>query len=952
MVHMRCQHLHSEVVHTQRLWRAFLSTCQTRPVSSLATRSSKVSSFLNEIDALDQQKMTARRRIPVHVSNEVNKQLPTTDLFTLHAHLQNNEYEEAWKLLDTSARDLTHIPHSTAHLLLTSLYTQIETNLRRLPLDFGKLQRLYFGRLETLAGLVHQRHIPLWDNVEFCKVLQMYGDLDQIKRAESIFRNLPHYCSSPVTVEHYNTLLSIHVRRFKHMDEISQKRSLSKLKTLEMEMTRKGLINTTSYNMLLAAQVKSHHLQAAEKIYEKIQTPDRSTFHILLNGYLKESRNTREKQLTNTWMERMLESGIVPNKKTFICVLDGLSDQAIRHARMKETHDLKSTIHCISNLYKVMLQLGHKPDTQVVNTLLKSYTASNQSQQIQDIMATLDLPEKKSGCGNCGCGSAKAKEAAAQAAEAAEKKKIKIKPDTYTFNMLIKYHLDNNASDQAFQMYDTMVTLDFDPDTVTYGCFIHYYAGQGQVEEALKYYHVMQRKGIPTNNYIYNTLLDCSLKNPQQANLITPHLRHMLASGNASLDSVSHNILLSRHKTEEKDGDHDPTGFDGWASLIDFHSTSGSPSTRTYNTILQTAGPFYKRSVPMLDAMIQSLDTSNLRPDVYTFALSLRNAAWQGNMISAERIFKEMTDSGIQPNLFVFSHLIYGYARLGKMDKASDILRGMSVAPYNILPTPINYAPLIKGYAENAEFEKAFTLFRDMLDKGITADLVIYTILAQVFLDSGNEKRAIELLEGIRKGGIPADAASLTLLAEAYGREGNTKQLEMIYTQLKENKWMDAKATTTLLKAHQKNPANAWKLWNDLKKEEHAFTIYHYNALLSCFSTETKAWYPVSKLVYQELKEGHVQADAYTFDLLVWGAFSVSDFETVRGLWHDMKEAKPELIRTYYAIMTAMVDNRQLETAEKVYRHYQTLPNPPPNSSTVWVEMINTLAKNHGFLSL
>lgn len=41
MVHMRCQHLHSEVAHTQRLWRAFLSTCQTRQVSSLATRSSK-----------------------------------------------------------------------------------------------------------------------------------------------------------------------------------------------------------------------------------------------------------------------------------------------------------------------------------------------------------------------------------------------------------------------------------------------------------------------------------------------------------------------------------------------------------------------------------------------------------------------------------------------------------------------------------------------------------------------------------------------------------------------------------------------------------------------------------------------------------------------------------------------------------------------------------------------
>lgn len=898
-----------------------------------------MSSFLNEIDAMDQQKMTARRRIPVHVSTQVNKQLSATEIFTLHSHLQNNEFEQAWKLLDKSATVLTHIPRPTAHLLLTSLYTQIESNLVRLPLDFGKLQRLYFSRLETLAGLVHQKHIPLWDKTEFCSVLEMYGYLDQLKRAESIFRNISHYCSSPPTIEHYNTFLSIYVRRFKHMDEMTQKRSLSKLKTLELEMTRKGLINTTSYNMLLAAQVKSHNLQAAEKIFEKIDTPDRSTFHILLNGYLKQSRNTQEKELTNTWMEKMLESGIVPNKKTFTCVLDGLSDQVIRHARMKETYDMKSTIHSISNLYKVMLQLGHKPDTEIINTLLKSYTASNQSHQIEEIMSSLDLPEKKSGCGNCGCASAKV-----------EKKKTKIKPDTYTFNMLIKYHLDNHSSDQAFQMYDTMVTLKFDPDTVTYGSFIHYYANQGNVEESLKYYHVMQRKGIPTNNYIYNTLLNCSLNNPQQANLITPHLRHMLATGSATLDSVSQNILLSRFK---KDDDVDAS-FDRWTGLIDYHS-SVAPSTRTYNTILQSAGQFYKSSVPTFDAIIQSLDTSNLRPDVYTFALSLRNAAWQGNMIQAERIFKDMTDSGIQPNLFVFSHLIYGYANTGKMDKARDILKGMSVAPYNILPTPINYAPLIKGYAENAEFEKAFALFRNMLDKGITADLVIYTILAQVFLDSGNEKRAIELLEGISKAGIPTDAASLTLLAEAYGREGNINQLNTIYTTLKEKNWLDGKATTTLLKAHDSsnNPAGAWKLWNELKKDQHTFTTYHYNALLTCFSTETKAWYPVSKLVYEELKQDdHVQADAYTYDLLIWGAYSVSDFKTIRQLWNEMQDNKPELIRSYYAIMTAMVDNHQLDTAEKVYRQYQKLPNPPPNSSTVWVEMIHTLARNQGFVSL
>lgn len=43
MVHMRCQHLHSEFRQTQLLWRALLITrnCQTRQVSKLSTRLKK-----------------------------------------------------------------------------------------------------------------------------------------------------------------------------------------------------------------------------------------------------------------------------------------------------------------------------------------------------------------------------------------------------------------------------------------------------------------------------------------------------------------------------------------------------------------------------------------------------------------------------------------------------------------------------------------------------------------------------------------------------------------------------------------------------------------------------------------------------------------------------------------------------------------------------------------------
>ncbi|KAI8641955.1 hypothetical protein BD408DRAFT_432868 [Parasitella parasitica] len=943
-------------------WRSFLfaHSCQARQASTVVTRSKQAPKLLEEIDSLEhlrQIKSIAKRRIPVHISSNIDKKLPSPTTMSIQSYLQSGDVENAWRLVDKSASYLTqqNIPRITVQSLLKSLHTQVHTHLPHLSLDFARLQQLYLNRLETLSNVVRKSRDISWDAHEIGMVLELYGKLGQVKRAESLFRNLSHYTSftSP-HVKVYNQMMAVYVRRFKYVDDTTKKRYFSKLKTLEQEMIRKGLQpDTSSYNILLAAKIKLHDLQGAEAIYSKMTTsPDRTTFNILLNGFLKDYRNNADKEITQQWMKRLVDSGIVPNRKTFNSIMDGLAGQAVQRARLQETDDLQNIAQSVSSLYQAMRRLGHRPDTEIINTLLKCYTAADDIDRIEEIIELLVIYEKK-GCGEkCACASK----------AAAAKPKFKVKPDAYTFNILIKYHLDKNNTKLAFQMYDTMVNLKLEPDTITYGNFVRYYADQGNVAEALKYVDVMQRKGMPSSNHIYNTLLNYSLKHPKEAHLVTSHLYRMIADGSSTLDSISSRIPIARFQYLEKEDLE--SNFERFTSVLQSTFEAPDISTRTYNTILQTAGKFYKpkhsnRLNMTLDSIIASLDTSHLRPDVYTYALGIRNAAYAGNMTKAESIYKEMVDAGVKPNHFVFSHLIYGHVVQGKMDKASELLHHME--SYQLHPTAVHYAPLIKGFAESAEFDRAYKLFRDMLANNINADLVIYTILASVFLQSprADEGRAIELLEGIEKAGISMDAASLTLLAKAYTIKGSKQRqvnyiqkIDRIYHELNDNQWLDAKAITTLLTAHRhmKNPDAAWKLWNTLKQDQVALTTLHYNSLLASLTT-TKVWYPAAKMVFDEMLQNSKMAapDAHTFDLMIWGAYGVSDIETVQKVWQARTPDNIVLfVRSYYAVMKAMLECNDHKGAQRVYEECRELPSTP-NSTAVWVTKINKLAAHQGF---
>lgn len=951
-----------------------------------------IQSYLSDIDHafIQQQKAATKRKIPVHISSKINK-LDSPILLSIHSHLSSGDTAKAWKLFDKSILPLSEhpMPRATAHMLLESLYSDIYSNYARFSLNFGKIGELYVTRLEALVGLVKRSAIRhnLWDKRDFCMLIEMYGKLNQLRRAEALFRNMSQHCQDELCVDIYNEMLAMYVRRFKYESDVVKKRYYSKMESLETEMIRKNLTpKTSSYNLMLAAKVKLQDLPGAEKVLSRMKTPpNRMTYNILLNGFLKECRTAKDREAANKWLERLATSAFEPNARTFKNVIDGLAEQASHYMRMKETEEVKAIVQSVSSLHNVMNRLGYKIDTEMINTLLKCYTAANHVEHINAIMGMLALPERKGGCGKCGCG----KQSTAQVESFKQQKKVL--PDAYTFNILINHHLLNGRLEQALQMYNDMVTLKLDPDTTTYGSFISYYANQGAVEESLKYLDVMKKKGIPANNYIYNILLKCSGKYPQFAHLIAPHLDSILKAG-VSLDTVSKNILLQMQTRSSQSLD---TSFENFLDTLDRNLYTGSDisehpalTTRTYNTLLQTSGRFYKAKKAKfnktLELVMNSLDTSNVRPDILTFALEIRNASYRGDMIKAESIYKSMMDSGIKPNAFIFSHLIYGYSNIGRLDKAQDILRMMSGPPYKVIPSAINYAPLIKAYIEAAEYDKAHGLFREMLDSNITADLVIYTILAEAFLHypaKNSGKRAIELLESIQSSGISMDTASLTLLASAYGNdaafmiessehsfqqeenlreslESYTNKINTIYEQLKRKNWLDSQAISALLSAHiqMKNLTAAWTLWKDCKSyRPELLNSHNYNTLLTGFAAD-KHWYPLAIMTFKDMaSEERIRPTVYTFDTMIWAAHLMNDDETVEYLWSSPLRINPDtdkpfalLVRSYYAVLDTMLRNNKLNAAKDAFQEYQSIPSTP-DSSTVWNNKINNLVSWQDF---
>jgi pentatricopeptide repeat protein len=353
----------------------------------------------------------------------------------------------------------------------------------------------HIHRLELLLAHLWYRLEDLDKRTADC-ALEIYGRAGAVESAEWIFRRLLECGEQPQT-DTFNKLMTVYLSRIKQQgfdqeEEISK--CIKKIECIweEVSSSTDGP-DSYSYNILLSAKVRSGDIEGAEKVFEEmVIQPDRVSFHILLNGYLKALEYSHQQQ-AEVWLGKMIKHGIQPDTKTFNTLMAGLVSQMRRSGlgRGSSIGTLEATANTVLKLADAMEKLGVEKDTHSIGILLRCYYLCGDMDRVDKVARSLKVMMN---------------ETDSQEQDTATAKSYLV-ADKYIYNSLMNIYLSVGHDEKAMEIYHDMVCKGKQADAVTYGTLIRHSIKRGNTKGALGYYQMMQQAGIQPNMRIRKLFL-------------------------------------------------------------------------------------------------------------------------------------------------------------------------------------------------------------------------------------------------------------------------------------------------------------------------------------------------------------------------------------------------------------------------------------------------------------
>jgi len=173
-----------------------------------------------------------------------------------------------------------------------------------------------------------------------------------------------------------------------------------------------------------------------------------------------------------------------------------------------------------------------------------------------------------------------------------------------------------------------------------------------------------------------------------------------------------------------------------------------------------------------------------VEPDKYSYSTIIKALKYEPDLSKLDRTFgiltllkeKKVCSSNDE---IIFNCLIDVCVKLQRIEKAEMVFRTMK--EYNIQPTKITYAVMIRGYGQIYQIDKAFELFEEMKFLGIEANDVVFGCMLNACIRSSNIKKVSKLYEEMQEKQIKMNIILYTTLIKAYSKGKNFTPALKIY---------------------------------------------------------------------------------------------------------------------------------------------------------------------------
>lgn len=184
--------------------------------------------------------------------------------------------------------------------------------------------------------------------------------------------------------------------------------------------------------------------------------------------------------------------------------------------------------------------------------------------------------------------------------------------------------------------------------------------------------------------------------------------------------------------------------------------------------------------------VFRQMKQDGLVPDIVTYSALLTGCAKVNDgYTKALELVQEMKYNGVHMDNVLYGTLLYVCASNNRCKEAESYFKQMKEEGHT--PNIFHYSSLVNAYSVDGNYEKAEVIIEEMKSAGLVPNKVILTTLLKVYVRGGLFEKSRELLNELEALGYAEDEMPYCLLMDGLAKAGKIREAELVFDEMKKN---------------------------------------------------------------------------------------------------------------------------------------------------------------------